>query len=308
VRRLVVNADDFGLTSGINRAVIEGHASGVITSATLMAKGAGFDEAVQMALQAPALSVGCHVVLVDGTPVLPHGQVPSLASADTQAFPRTFAEFMRMSRRFSEAEIEAEFTAQIRKLQLAGIAVSHIDAHKHTHVFPQILAPMLRAAQACGVAAVRAPFEPPGSWRMLKRPALWKRSLAAWSFRRYASAFRLGVQKAGLTAPEGCLGIIATGALDAPLLAEIIAGIPEGTWEFVCHPGYVDEELKGIRTRLRESRAAELRLLTSSATRQLLAKNNIELVSYRELGKTAASIRQDFSITNGSPKEPNKRS
>lgn len=83
--------------------------------------------------------------------------------------------------------------------------------------------------------------------------------------------------------PDGCLGIVATGALDDSLLEWTLANCPTGTWELVCHPGYVDDELRTVPTRLRESRSAELRLLTSLATAELLGREKIELVSYRTL-------------------------
>jgi predicted glycoside hydrolase/deacetylase ChbG (UPF0249 family) len=96
------------------------------------------------------------------------------------------------------------------------------------------------------------------------------------------------VAAAGLVTTDGTVGIVATGALDSELFAAIVSSLPEGTWEFVCHPGYCDEDLRGIRTRLRESRDQELELLTSAAARQAIATAGVELISYRDLIASSA--------------------
>src|SRR5215469_3652171 len=137
VRRLIVNADDFGFTSGVNRAIIEAHTEGVVTSSTLMATGRAFPEAVQLAKSSPALSIGCHVVLIDGEPVLDFSNLPTIT--DSRGFRnglRTFAA-RALTGRMKACQIEAETKAQIQKIQSAGLSISHLDTHKHTHIFPQ---------------------------------------------------------------------------------------------------------------------------------------------------------------------------
>jgi hopanoid biosynthesis associated protein HpnK len=287
VRRLIVNADDFGLTLGVNRAIVEAHCHGVVTSATLMANGPAFADAIQSARSTSSLSVGCHVVFVDGLPVLGARQTPTLANrkADDRRFYDSLGRFAlrAVSGRIVADEIEAEATAQIRKLQAAGVAVSHFDTHKHTHIFPPVLRPLLRAAQACGVAAVRNPFGPLHLSIVARRPGLWKQHSKVMLLSRLGKTFRKAVAGAGMVTPDGTVGIVATGALDIGLFGSIMNSLPEGTWELVCHPGYNDAELDRIRTRLRESRAVELRLLTSPEVRESLARNGVELISYRDL-------------------------
>ena len=286
MRRLIVNADDFGFTSGVNRAIVEAHTRGVVTSSTLMAKGMAFAEAAELAKTIPKLSVGCHVVLIDGEPVLEQGKVPSLtASGIFRDGIKTFAA-RALSGRMDAGEITAEATAQIRKVQSAGVAVSHIDSHKHTHLFPQILRPVLQAAAECGVKAVRNPFGPRfplRSSQLLVRPNLWTRYAEVRILRRFAGSFHAAVQRQGFVTPDGTLGIEVTGALDERLFRAIAESIPEGTWEFVCHPGYDDADLRAASTRLRQSRETELRVLTLPAAREMLAQAGIELISYRDL-------------------------
>lgn len=288
MRRLIINADDFGLTSGVNRAVREAHERGILTSATLMANGRSFSEAVEIAKPAAALSTGCHIVLVDGFPVSPAEKIPSLIGSRNHEgvhFPRKLSSFARraVAGRLAPEDIEAEATAQIRKLQSAGIQVSHIDTHKHTHVFPSVVQPLLRAAQKCGVWAVRNPFEPLNLMLAARSPKLWLRACEVALASRLARQFRRSVAEAGMVTPNGTLGIVATGSLDDKVFQLLMKKMPEGTWELVCHPGYDDEDLRAISTRLRDSRAQELGILLAKETRDLLTQSEIELVSYGAL-------------------------
>jgi chitin disaccharide deacetylase len=290
VRRLIVNADDFGFTAGVNRAIVEAHTRGIVTSSTLMANGRAFEDAIRLAKSVPSLSVGCHVVLIDGTPVLDAKQLPSITSAHSNGdrFRDGLQAFSAraLAGRLDPEEIEAEASAQIRKLQSAGISVSHLDTHKHTHLFPAVLRPLLRAARTCGVRAIRNPFgprKPLKSAELLKRPNLWTRYAEVRILRALAAKFRDAAKREGMVTPEGTLGIVVTGALDEKLFRGIAAIIPEGTWEFVCHPGYNDDDLRSANTRLRESREIELRVLTMPAARELLSQQGIDLISYRDL-------------------------
>jgi hopanoid biosynthesis associated protein HpnK len=283
---LIVNADDFGFTSGVNRAIVEAHSRGVVTSSTLMANGPAFAEAAQLAKTIPKLSIGCHVVLIDGRPVLDVEQLPSLTSGSE--FRDGLMKFAAraIAGRIDADEITAEASAQIRTIQSAGIAVSHVDTHKHTHLFPKILRPLLRAADACGIRAVRNPFGPRlplRSSQLLARPGLWARYAGVRVLGGFAGKFRAAVDREGFATPDGTLGIVVTGALDETLFHAISRSIPQGTWEFVCHPGYNDADLQGAETRLRQSRETELRVLTLPGAREVLLQEGIELISYRDL-------------------------
>ena len=270
----------------MNRAIVEAHTRGVVTSSTLMANGPAFAEAAQLALQTPRLSIGCHVVLTDGEPVLAPEQLPSL-TMDSRFRNGMIALAARaITGRMDAAQITAEATAQIRKIQGAGITVTHFDTHKHTHLFPSILRPLLRAAADCGVRAVRNPFGPRLpllSSQLLGRPNLFKREAEVRVLSRFAGKFREAVDREGFSTPNGSLGIVVTGALDETLFLAIARSIPEGTWEFVCHPGYNDADLQAGRTRLRASRETELRVLTLPAAREVLSQEGVELISYRDL-------------------------
>ena len=288
--RLIVNADDFGLTPGVNRGIFDSHMSGIVTSATLMATGTAFDDAVQKAESAHRLSIGCHVVLVDGTPVLGRYRIPTLINSRASSRKQTLFRKSAINfgarallRRISSHDIEAETSAQIRKLQSAGLSVSHIDTHKHTHLWPQVLKPILQAARSCGVKRIRNPFEPAPLRLIAQRPGLWKRYAQTRALSGLAYNFQNSVRDAGFITPNGTLGIIVTGKLGDQILRVMIDHFPEGTWELVCHPGYCDGDLVGFPTRLRKSREQELQLLTRPGIRDLLKRNGIELISYNDL-------------------------
>ena len=286
MRRLIINADDFGLTHGVNRAIAEAHTRGVLTSTTLMANAHAFEEAAILAQASTRWSVGCHVVLVDGEPILDANRLPSLVPAHNSGRFREGVGVLAlrsMLGRVNSDEIEAEVAAQIQKLQAHNIAVSHVDSHKHTHMFPRVLAGILRAARTCGVRAIRNPFESFAADFVRTRKDLWKRYVQVRALRNLAGPFRRAVSKAGMRTPDGTLGIVVTGHLDPQLFRGIAESMPEGTWEFVCHPGYLDDDLRSTPTRLRESRVQELALLTSQETREALASRDVELISYRDL-------------------------
>ena len=254
---LIINADDFGLTPGVNQSVLDLHRGGALTSATLMAMADHASAAAANAVGHPALGIGCHVVLVDGKPALPRSSIPSLA-LPSGTFRPTLGAFVRDLLRgsISEAEIENEAVAQIRHLQAAGVRITHLDTHKHTHMFPRVLRPLLRAAVLCGVGAVRNPFEPDWALRATPHaPAL--RRLQVRVLRTQRREFLKLTQRAGIATTSGAIGVLATGTLNTGALQALLAAMPAGTWELVCHPGYVDDDLNLVQTRLRESRAIE---------------------------------------------------
>jgi predicted glycoside hydrolase/deacetylase ChbG (UPF0249 family) len=287
VRRLIINADDFGLTVGINRGIVKAHFEGVVTSATLMANGTAFEQAVTLTASASSLSIGCHAMLVDGSSLLQPARVPTLlAGRDNTSFYRSAGTlaWRTITRRIDPAQIELEAVAQIRKLQSAGISVTHIDTHKHVHILPQVLRPLLQAAQTCDVRKIRNPFGPMLLAGLLRYASLWKRWIEFQTLSTFARSFSEMVKNAGMITTDGTIGMVATGGWNQELFRSLIENLPDGTWELVCHPGYNDSELERLPTRLQKSREDELAILTASRTRELLERNRVELISYRDLG------------------------
>jgi predicted glycoside hydrolase/deacetylase ChbG (UPF0249 family) len=256
-----------------------------------MANSAAYQDAVEQissTKNGARPSVGCHVLLVDGEPLSPAASVPSLLESTKGSFRTNLLPFLSLAAqgKIDSGEIEREARAQFKKLEASGVKVSHFDTHKHTHIFPAVYQPLIRAAKACGIKAVRNPFAPvrPLAFaHLVRRPKLWKRYSQVRVLRRFEEGFRQAVAEAGMKTPDGSFGIVSTGHLDEKLFAAVMGCLPEGTWEFVCHPGYNDSDLEGVQTRLRASRDVERNVLTSAAARQIVAEQGVELISYHQL-------------------------
>lgn len=288
MRRLIINADDFGLTGGVNRAIIECHRAGSVTSTTLMANSAEFANAVDLARAYPGLGVGCHVMLVDGKPLLSPEQVSSLLDPRTQEFRNSAADFARAAvrKQLRPEDIAAEAHAQMRKLLDAGVRLTHFDTHKHTHIFPTALKALLGVAKDLDVRAVRNPFgslDVATSIALAQKPRLWLRHLQMKVLSRYSVDFARAVKDSGLRTTDGTFGILSTGSFDERAFRTILDAIPEGTWELVCHPGYNDSALANVKTRLRESRIIEREVLTMPQVRDEIRARGIELISFAQL-------------------------
>jgi predicted glycoside hydrolase/deacetylase ChbG (UPF0249 family) len=283
VRRLIINADDFGLTGGVNRAIAELHTSGVLTSSTLMARASATSDAIEIARTNPSLGIGCHVVLVDGMPVLSASRdIPHLAYPASNQFRPGLGGFLTnlytswpISR--VECEIEAEVKAQIELLQSQGLLLTHIDTHKHTHMFPQVLRPVLRAARACGIRSVRNPFEPAWAVRVTAGARLAR--VAEVSLLRWLQpVWRRVLAEEGFVTTDGTIAVVGTGILNASMVRSLVEQLTPGTWELVTHPGYNDADLDRVRTRLRASREIE-----REALQVIKEFPDIELISFRDL-------------------------
>ncbi|WP_263381431.1 ChbG/HpnK family deacetylase [Granulicella arctica] len=274
---LIINADDFGLTPGINRAIAELHCAKVLTSATLMATGPAFEDAASLARSLPTLGIGCHIILVDGTPISPPAEIPTLLGPDRKSFRPTLGHFVRdlFLNRIDPAEIAHEARAQILHLQRAGLTLTHIDTHKHTHIFLKVACALIPLLAERNIHAIRKPFEPTFSIG----DAPLKRRLQLALLNRFQPAFTHLASQSRTT--NGTLGIAATGTLTESSLQQILQSLPPtGTYELCCHPGYNDPDLSRITTLLRTTRDTERQALqtqipTLPTTTQLIHYGNL---------------------------------
>ena len=288
--RLIINADDFGLTPGINRAIAELHAAGVLTSATLMANGPAFHDAAATARAHPTLGVGCHIVLTDGIPVCNPQDIPTLMGSDRHSVRPSLSAFVRalLLHQIHEDDIEREALAQIRKLQHAGIHPTHVDSHKHTHIFPAVARPLLRAAAKAGVRAIRYPFEPRAGASVGRQTTPLLRRAQLKVLRTLQPRFRqlLHGQRQILTT-SGTFGISATGTLDAGTLRQILSlpahNADDVAFELCCHPGYNDSDLDRVATRLRVQRDTEREALLAVVPEILASPNPPQLIHYGDV-------------------------
>jgi len=261
VRRLVVNADDFGYTRDVNQGIVEAHQRGILTATTLMAGAPAFDDAVRLAKENPSLDIGVHLVLVGEPPFPP--TIPSLMRAVALGRIRVFDELVK----------------QVRLVLDAGLQPTHLDTHKHTHLLPPVLDAVARISQEFAIPWVRRPFDfpiTPNSAGLVRRATSAAFGVVRGRFARVLAA-------RGCKSTDHFAGFQLTGNYDAQSLARLIRALPEGSTEFMCHPGICGDELRAAQTRLKESREQELHALTSPEVRKELAASQVELVSYRDL-------------------------
>jgi hopanoid biosynthesis associated protein HpnK len=282
VRSLVVNADDLGLTVGVNDGIFDAHDHGILTSASMFASAPATADAIRRARSRPSLGVGVHLALVDGTPTLPPSRVPTLVEDDGR-FRHSWKPFIVACLRgkVSLAEVERELTAQIERLRSAGVQLTHLDAHKHVHAYPPVFAIVARLAGRFGIPVVRVPYEgwssighDAESRRTVRLQALLNTAMLPWAQRDWRTAAAHDVRTPHFA------GRIHTGILNADALAGLVRALRPGVTELMVHPGYTDDELERTGTRLLESRQTEVDLLCSLKTRALLVGERVDLVRH----------------------------
>ncbi len=275
-RLLLVTADDFGLTEGVNRAVLRAHRDGIVTSASVLAVGRAYEDAVRMAKAAPDLAVGVHLAAVgEDPPLLPATSVPSLVDAAGH-FPLAYPAVLRraMLGRLEVDDLRREFRAQIERVVGDGLAVTHLDTHQHLHLWPSIGAVVVELAHEFGIPGVRLP-------RSHRRGpvGLGVSALAALLHRRLESA--------GLTQTGDFAGLDEAGALHRRLGYAVSGLARRGsrTAELNAHPGEdADPDLARFSWGYRWG--GELAVLTDPASRALITDHGFELASWRQLATT----------------------
>ena len=281
MRRLIVNADDFGLHAAVNRGILAAHTEGIVSSTSLMAGGAALDDAVRIAKQCPQLGVGVHLTLVGARPVLPVAEVSSLldeAGDFYGSYPLFIKRFLRGKIRL--AEVERELAAQIDRVRMAGIQPSHLDSHQHLHVLPGIGGIVLDLARRFSIRAIRIPAEPVAF--IGATPATVGRLAGRGGLTMLANLFRQQAAAAGIRTSDHFYGMLAGGQLTEPAILAILRRLPPGDSELMTHPGFADESLADA-FRWDYQWDAERQALTAPAVRALLAERQIRLISFREL-------------------------
>jgi chitin disaccharide deacetylase len=251
LKQLIINADDFGFTRDVNAGIVQAHREGVLTSTTLMANGDAFGDAVELARSTPTLDIGCHLVLVQGTSVLTGRQLP--------ADPRALLIALALNR----INIYAELRAQLEKITACGLQLTHLDSHKHTHIVPKVFRTVIRLAAEFKIPYVRLPLDTMLPWQRIVR--------------KVGSFYLRVAQQSAIKTTDHFVGFRLTGFLDEESLAAGLRALPEGTTEFMCHPGYLGPELAAAGTRLKESRVRELEALTSPRIRELVTELGVRL-------------------------------
>lgn len=282
LQRLIVTADDFGLSLEVNEAVEQAHREGILTCASLMVTGPAFEDALRRARRLPELGVGLHLALYDApaagaepSRIAPDGRTLGVDSTGTGIAIMLSNEVRAAARR----EIAAQFAAFAR----TGLQLGHLDGHWHCHEHPGILAAAIEAGKPLGLRAVRVPYEPYFFSRRAAGGGLQAKRLAhALGHLPLALEMRRQARRAGLRTNDSFFGKNDAGAVDEAKLLAMITALPPGTTEVGLHPAVghwpPPHNLPG------EWRpASELAALTSPALREALAANGVTLCRWADL-------------------------
>ena len=296
-KRLIVNADDFGMSAGITNAILIARRHGFLTSASLMANMPGAGYALEQARRIPGFGVGVHLNICEGQPMLPRSHVKSLvdANGNFHAPPVMIRKLWRWQ--VADSEIEAEFRAQISWMKQKGFHPTHADSHHHMHLYPAALRPFARAVRVEGIQCVRASrFEYCSKDRTGRAPYnhSFLRGLAVRAYRAVSQISLLAPFKS----PQSRLAFISDHKADCDAIRERWAGafgcLSPGTYELACHPGLFDPAFSPT-DRIHAQREAELYCLTDHALREHLQRNEVRLISYHDLAHRAL---MDGTIAN----------
>lgn len=281
MKKLIVNADDFGLHTEVNKAIIYGHQRGCITSTSLITTGSAVEEAVGLAKENPRLGVGVHLTLVAEKPVLPPEKIPSLLGEDGKFLP-SHVEFIKRyaSGGINNEELYAECEAQILKATSLGLYITHLDSHQHLHVLPGLSTMCLKLMGKYNISRMRFPGE---DFLFLGGyPASVFRIVSKWGLTTCAVMARKNAQKFNKRMPEHFFGMVAGGHNEEKYFMKILEDLPEGVSEIMIHPGADDAKLGQVYD-WQYHWEAEMKSVTSSAVMRYLRTKGIQLISYRDL-------------------------
>lgn len=234
MKRLIVTADDFGLSREVNEAVEQAHREGILTAASLMVSAPAAADAVARARRLPSLRVGLHLVMVEAWPTLPPAELPDLVDADgliRRDMGRLGLDLaVKPSAR---RQLSAEITAQFEAYRATGLPLDHVNAHKHFHVHPLIAGRVLAIGRRYGMRAIRVPREPRAVLRAAEPGATPKPALdiAPW-----AGLLAVRARQAGLLIPDRTLGLAWSGAMTPQRVAGLLGHLPDGLTELYTHP------------------------------------------------------------------------
>jgi hopanoid biosynthesis associated protein HpnK len=280
-RRIIINADDFGLCEGVNRAVAQAHSDGVLTSATIMTNMPAADEAVKIAKELPTLGVGVHLNLTEGPPVSKEACFERLIDADGRfACSPIKLSLLSMGGHRIRNAIRTEMAAQILWLIDHGLKPTHLDSHKHIHAFPALFSIVYQLAGRFGIPAVRWPFEPKELSRIPWPLTSEDGRVRALKVRIMARINRL--QNRDFLKNNALFGIAHTGKIDVNFFKAVALYNSAATAEIMTHPGFAGG-LDPEKTRLLHQRKVELEALCSEKTKQYFEDADIKLVHYGQL-------------------------
>lgn len=281
MKYLIVNADDFGLSKGINEGIIKAYREGILTSTTLMVNMPAFNQAVSLAKENVGLGVGVHLNILRGYPVSPAEKVRSLIDEKGRFLSNPSAIIRKIAfGKINLDEVELEFTAQINKAVGSGLFITHVDSEKHMHMFYPILKRTIKVCKKIGINRLRVVKEICCPFRV----SLFMKS-AIVSGSGCLLADRL--KKNGLYFPDNFAGLCNGGKMDARRLRNILFKLSEGITEVMVHPGFISEDMINLKKfgsyYINECREKELTALLDDELKKVVESQNIKLVNFGQI-------------------------
>lgn len=283
MNQLIVNADDFGIHPLVNKAIIEGHAKGIITSTTVLANGDAFEEALALHEQYKTLGVGAHLALVGGLkPVSDPAKVPTLVNKDG-VLHEDHVEFIKRAFKgqINFNEVYYELEGQLSKLEAAGLSLTHVDGHQHLHVFPQVLIIVMSLMKEHHIKKLRIPQE---KLFYLNGNKDLRRFIGKAGLSHYAHSAKKTTSFLYYQYPRYFWGMMNGGNMTEanllPILKEVRSKI--GTHEIMVHPGW-DNTILNEQYHWNYHWEEELQALTSPNVLRYIRDNNIRLVNYKDV-------------------------
>lgn len=285
-KRLIVNGDDFGLSSQVNAAIIEAHQHGILTNTSLMVTGSAWQEAVALARATPSLQVGLHLTLVQGRAVLSHQQIPDLADTHGNFLDNpTYAGLRYFFSPRARTQVRDECRAQIERFLATGLPLAHIDGHVNIHMHPVVLDSLLSLVGEYGVRAMRLTREDLSCSLSLDPRYRLRKRWESFIFSRLATAAERKLHAAALVFPNTLFGLHQSGAIDEAYVLNLLPKLQAGTTELYCHPAFLPcPEVQ--RWTPDYPRDVELAALTSEAVRSTVKEQSVQLIGYRDLYST----------------------
>lgn len=277
-RYLIVNADDLGLSRGVNRAIFEAFERGIVTSASVMATGDEFEDAVQGALARPRLGVGVHLVLHDEKPAAPPSRIPALVGNNGRLKPLGAVVRALFFGRLPREEIEIEYAAQIERVRSRGLQPTHLDSHCHLHALPSVGRIVHELGTKHGIVCARRPEF--SSLSEFQGAPLSRYPLSIL----ITLSNKFGSTRGRLNMPDEFVGLVQSGEVDAAWLERALSHLSRGKIsELMVHPSDGTDPGDPSAKYGSERRRAEFEAVTAPQVRAALAKNDVELVDYRFL-------------------------
>jgi hopanoid biosynthesis associated protein HpnK len=269
-RRLIVTADDFGRSRSINQAVAEAHRNGILSCASLMVSGEGFDEAVEIAKANPRLGVGLHLTLCCGKATAPAGQIPDLVNEDgTLPQSAVAAGFAYYFSRGLREQLRTEIEAQFQKFEESGLPCDHVNGHLHMHMHPAVFSLVLEEAKRRGVRAMRLTRPVELEWRLGNGRWIYRSS--HWRiFRGLAERMGRRLETEGIQHTRQVFGLLEDSRVNENFLSKLLEELPPGESELYSHPS------------LDEFRH-EYEALMSERVKRMVEERKIELICYRDI-------------------------